>query len=178
MIRRLQAKRWVILGWQNVKKVAHRVTQPEDITESTQQEEKYSFYSKYTQYVNFITEFDSHHKYAFSLHGFLSTVAIFHFWNWNILLPQLQSTSSHSSQINKSVQSAKNKFYAMFMVCKGARMNTVSYSLYVHNYELRSAYREGVSCLQRSNLSVTLKIETCGSQGVVTFETYVSNFLA
>ena len=135
MIRRLQAKRWVILGWQNVKKVAHKVTQPEDITESTQQEEKYSFYSKYTQYVNFLTEFDSHHKYALSLHGFLSTVAIFHFWNWNILLPQLQSTSSHSSQINKSVQSAKNKFYAMFMVCKGARMNTASYSLYVHNYE-------------------------------------------
>ena len=58
----LQAKRSIILGWQNVKKAAHKVTQPEDITASTQQEEKHSFYSKYTQYKNFITEFDSHHK--------------------------------------------------------------------------------------------------------------------
>ena len=37
----------VVLGWKNVKKAAHKVTEPEDITESTQQEEKYSFYSKF-----------------------------------------------------------------------------------------------------------------------------------
>ena len=45
-------------GWQNVKKAAYKVTEPEDISVSSQQEEKYSFFSKYSRvqflpYANF-----------------------------------------------------------------------------------------------------------------------------
>ena len=37
----------VTSGWQNVKKAAYKVTEPEDISVSSQQEEKYSFFSTY-----------------------------------------------------------------------------------------------------------------------------------
>ena len=87
----------VASGWQHVKKAAYKVTEPEDIAVSSQQEEKYSFFSKYSRvqflpYANFL-----------SLYGVISTTSIFHLWNWNILLPQVQSTSSHPSQINKTL---------------------------------------------------------------------------
>ena len=39
-----------------------------------------------------------------SLYGVISTTSIFHLWNWNILLPQVQSTSSHPSQINNNFE--------------------------------------------------------------------------
>ena len=39
----------VASGWQHVKKAAYKVTEPEDISVSSQQEEKYSFFSKYSR---------------------------------------------------------------------------------------------------------------------------------
>ena len=81
-------------GWQNVKKAAYKVTEPEDISVSSQQEEKYSFFSTYDR-----VEFRSN-AYFLSLYGLLPTTSIFHLWNRNILLPQVQSTSSNPTQIN------------------------------------------------------------------------------